>query len=235
MTKGTLYIVPSPIAEETQFEVIPKSVVEVLRSSSDFIVEDVRTARRFLSSLRIFDSIERLNFSVLDKDTNKIELIDLFAAIECGRNICLLSESGCPGIADPGALAVQYAHEHSIAVVPMVGPSSIILSLMASGMNGQNFAFHGYLPFESKQLKEKIAQLELESRKKQQTQIFIETPYRNKSLLNSLIKYLQNGTRLCVCEDLTGKSQSITNRTIGEWKNSNIALLKIPTIYLILA
>jgi 16S rRNA (cytidine1402-2'-O)-methyltransferase len=190
---GKLYMVPVPIAEET-LQVIPSQVTDVLKTLDHFIVEDIRTARRFLSSLKIYPSIETLHFQILNKDTKETELADLLKPLTQGINVGVLSESGCPGIADPGALAAKYAHRHSITVVPLVGPSSILLALMASGLNGQQFAFHGYLPVEAKEAIQKIKELERESKQKKQTQIVIETPYRNNSVFDHLLKNLQSET-----------------------------------------
>jgi 16S rRNA (cytidine1402-2'-O)-methyltransferase len=175
------------IADGTQEAVIPTSVKKELMNIHHFLAEDVRTARRYLSSLKIYDSIEPLQFSVLNKDTKETELSELFIPIQEGKNVGVLSESGCPGVADPGALAARFAHRNGITVVPLVGPSSILLSLMASGLNGQQFAFHGYLPIEGKESVDTIKKLEKESRSNNQTQIFIETPYRNNQLATNLL------------------------------------------------
>src|SRR5690242_15777614 len=161
---GKLFLIPTVIAEDTQELVIPASVRNELVNIQYFLAEDVRTARRFLSSLKIYDSIEPLQFSVLNKDTRANELASLFTPVMEGKNLGVLSESGCPGVADPGALAVRFAHRNGITVVPLVGPSSILLSLMASGLNGQQFAFHGYLPIDTKDAGDAIKNLEKESR-----------------------------------------------------------------------
>ena len=189
--KGELFLLPTILAEETHQEVIPLSVKDAIKSLQFFLCEDVRTARRFISSLKVHDSIESLHFEILNKDSDPKDLPDLFAPIHEGHSLGVLSESGCPGIADPGAMAVAYAHQNDIIVVPLVGPSSILLALMASGLNGQQFAFHGYLPIDSKDVADRIRNLELESREKNQTQIFIETPYRNNALMAHLLKALR--------------------------------------------
>ena len=149
-----------------------------------------------------------------------------------GVNIGLLSESGCPGIADPGALAVAYAHEHQIKVVPFVGPSSIILALMASGLNGQRFAFHGYLPIEGREVAHVIKNLERESKEKNQTQIFIETPYRNNALMSHLLKNLHNDTRLCVAANITAPNEEIGCMSVRQWKHENKSFEKVPAVFL---
>lgn len=231
---GKLYLIPVPIADDT-LPVIPSQVTEVLKSLDHFIVEDVRTARRFLSSLKIYSSIEALHFEVINKDTKASELAALLKPLNDNINVGVLSESGCPGIADPGALAAKYAHQHNITVVPLVGPSSLLLALMASGLNGQQFAFHGYLPVEGKEAAIKIKELERESKVKNQTQIFIETPYRNTSLFDHLIKNLLPETLLTVAIDLTGKNESIQTKKVVQWKNHKEAWPKTPAVFLFLA
>jgi 16S rRNA (cytidine1402-2'-O)-methyltransferase len=171
---GKLYLIPNIIAEGTQQSVIPNQVIAVLRSLRFFLAEDVRTVRRYFSSLKIFDSIEDLHFQVLDKETVLSDLSALMKPLIEGYDVGIVSESGCPGVADPGAMAVRFAHQNKIRVVPLVGPSSILLALMGSGLNGQQFAFHGYLPIEAKEASVKIKELEKESSIKNQTQIFIE-------------------------------------------------------------
>lgn len=235
MATGKLFLIPTIIAEGTQQHVIPASVLESLKSIQHFLAEDVRTARRYLSSLKIYESIEPLDFNVLNKDTKEQDLKNLFAPLRAGQNLGILSESGCPGIADPGALAAKYAHANGISVVPLTGPSSILLSLMASGLNGQKFAFHGYLPIDSKDSVEAIRVLEKESRSKNQTQIFIETPYRNNQLVSNLLQALHEDTLLCMAIDVTGKAESITTKPVKRWKKDVPELPKAPAVFLFLA
>jgi len=235
MTKGKLFLIPTVIAEDTQQTVIPASVIEALKLINHFLAEDVRTARRYLSSLKIYESIEPLDFKILDKDTKEQELKELFTPILEGKHLGILSESGCPGIADPGALAAKYAHQQGIQVVPLTGPSSILLSLMASGLNGQKFAFQGYLPVDSKESIESIKTFEKESKAKGQTQIFIETPYRNNQLTKSLLKALHEDTLLCIAIDITGKDESIKTKSVKEWKKQQPELPKSPAVFLFLA
>lgn len=232
---GKLYLVPTVIAEGTHEAVIPSSVKSELIGIRHFLAEDVRTARRYLSSLKIYSSIESLDFKVLNKDTEANGLAEMFLPVMEGMNLGVLSESGCPGVADPGALAVQYAHRNRIKVVPLVGPSSILLSLMASGLNGQQFAFHGYLPIEAKEAIRVIKEVEKESRTKNQTQIFIETPYRNNQLANNLIKGLNPETLLCIAIDVTGPQESIIMQPVKEWKQKVSELPKLPVVFLFLA
>lgn len=235
MATGKLFLIPTIIAEGTQQHVIPASVLESLKSIQHFLAEDVRTARRYLSSLKIYESIEPLDFNVLNKDTKEQDLKNLFAPLRAGQNLGILSESGCPGIADPGALAAKYAHANGISVVPLTGPSSILLSLMASGLNGQKFAFHGYLPIDSKDSVEAIRVLEKESRSKNQTQIFIETPYRNNQLVSNLLQALHEDTLLCMAIDVTGKAESVTTKPVKRWKKDVPELPKAPAVFLFLA
>lgn len=233
--KGKLFLLPTIIADETQHEVIPNSVKEVIRSLSYFLCENVRTARRFVSALKVHTNIETLQFELLDKDTVAESLPSLMAPVNAGQNIGMLSESGCPGIADPGALAVAYAHKHDIQVVPLVGPSSILLALMASGLNGQRFAFHGYVPVEAREAAAFIKDLEKESKEKNQTQIFIETPYRNNSVMSHFIKSLRADTRLCVAVNLTSPTEKIICKTMDQWKKRPVSFEKVPAIFLFLA
>lgn len=235
MSKGKIYLIPTTISEDTQATVIPEQVRSVLPELRYFLVENVRTARRFLSSLKIFPSIEPLSFEVLDKSTSKAALKELLEPVFAGESIGILSESGCPGVADPGALAIEYAHENGIRVIPLVGPSSILLGLMASGLNGQRFAFHGYLPIDQKELSRTIRELERESKVRNQTQIFIETPYRNNNMFRVLVDVLAPTTLLTVGQDITGKDESIKTMRVGVWRQNPQALEKVPAVFLFLA
>jgi 16S rRNA (cytidine1402-2'-O)-methyltransferase len=235
MEKGKLYLIPTVIADGTQFEVIAPQVLQVLPELRYFLVENVRSARRYLSSLKIFPAIDQLHFEVLDKDTRPESLAEFFAPLLQGNDLGVLSESGCPGVADPGAMAVGWAHRHGIEVVPLVGPSSILLALMASGLNGQQFAFHGYLPVDTKLLGRQLKELERESAKKMQTQILIETPYRNNKLFGQCIKVLQDDTMLTVALEVTGPNQFIRTRTVREWREKTAEFPKAPAVFLFLA
>lgn len=235
MNKGKLYLIPTVISEGTQLEVISPQVLQVLPGLRVFLAENVRTARRYLSSLKLFPSIDQLQFDVLDKDTTEDSLASLLDPLLKGSSVGVLSESGCPGIADPGALAAAWAHRHEVEVVPLVGPSSILLALMASGLNGQQFAFHGYLPVDNQLLSKEIRGLERESEKRKQTQILIETPYRNNKLLGQLVKTLRKETLLTVAIDITGKDQFIRTRPVGEWRQNTPQLPKAPAVFLFLS
>lgn len=233
--KGKLYLIPTVIADHTQNKVISPYVKEVLKPIRFFLVEDIRTARRFLSSLSIYDSIEQLYFNVLDKNTTEADIPQLMSPIQKGKPIGLISESGCPGIADPGSLAVLYAHRHNIAIEALVGPSSILLALMSSGLNGQRFSFNGYLPVEGSEAAHAIKKFEQESKTRKQTQIFIETPYRNNALLSHLLKTLYDDTLLCVAVNITGENESIKTKTVREWRLAIPSLPKEPAMFLFLA
>lgn len=235
MAKGKLYLIPTVIAADTQQAVIPDQVRQILPDITHFLAEDIRTARRYLSSLKIYESIEPLQFAVLNKDTKPQALAELFAPIMSGHSIGVLSESGCPGVADPGALAVAYAHQHDIRVIPLTGPSSILLALMASGLNGQQFAFHGYLPIDGSDIIKAIRELEKESQKKHQTQIIIETPYRNQSVFNQLIKTLTPETQLCIAVDITSAHEQIQTKRVSQWRKTPMELPKAPAVFLFLA
>lgn len=228
-------MVPTVIAEDTAGLVIPQQIVLALKSIRFFLTENVRTARRYLSGLKIYESIEALTFQVLDKETKEIELSTLMAPLLDGQDMAVISESGCPGVADPGALAVRFAHQQGITVVPLVGPSSILLALMASGLNGQSFAFHGYLPIDAKEAAKRINELEKESIHKHQTQLFIETPYRNNQVLDYLLNTLKHTTQLSIALDLTGPKEFVQTKSVKEWKLNKPILLKEPAIFSFLA
>jgi 16S rRNA (cytidine1402-2'-O)-methyltransferase len=235
MNKGKLYLIPNVIADDTSSLVVPRQVIDVLPFIQHFLAEDLRTARRYLSSLNLFPSIEALHFEVLNKETEKQELPALMKPILAGLNVGVISESGCPGVADPGALAVQYAHENDIQVVPLVGPSSILLALMASGLNGQQFTFHGYLPIDTREAAQRIKELERVSKAKNQTQIFIETPYRNNTVFDHFMKNLHSETKLTVALDLTGQHEFVRTLKVEQWKKQKQSWPKSPAVFLFLA
>ena len=233
-SKSNLYLIPTFIAKDTVLEVIPNQVKTAVSALDYFFVEDVRTARRYISSLKLGKKIEDLVFEKLNKNTSPEELEEMFRKpLEEGKSIGIISESGCPGIADPGAKAVEYAHRKKMRVVPLVGPSSLFLALMGSGFNGQSFAFVGYLPIDRKERKEAMQRIEKTSATFNQTQIFIETPYRNDKVLFDLIANLSPNTRLCVAKDVTGEGEIIISKPISEWKKKKIELGKCPSIFLI--
>ncbi|MBX2899427.1 MAG: SAM-dependent methyltransferase [Cyclobacteriaceae bacterium] len=231
---GILYLIPTVISEGNQ-QVIPPQVTGCLAEIHHFLAEDIRTARRYLSSLKIYPSIEALHFEVLNKETTEKELAAKLNPLLQGLKVGVLSESGCPGVADPGALAVAFAHAHNLKVVPLVGPSAILLALMASGLNGQQFAFNGYLPIDAPAAAKKIKELERESFQKNQTQIFIETPYRNNAIFTHLVTNLNANTRLTIALDLTGPQEVIATKTVAEWKTHIPVWPKAPAVFLFLS
>ena len=230
---GKLYLIPTPLAENTLDKIVTHELVEVVKTLDYYLVENLRTARRFVSSLKLGKIIEELHFDVLDKNTKPAMIKSLCAPLLSGKNIGVMSEAGCPGIADPGNLAVAFAHQHKIQVTPLVGPSSIFMALMASGFNGQSFTFHGYLPIDKQRRIQAIKSLEKESASKNQTQIFMETPFRNDHLLADILNACKSHTQLCIAKDINGTSEMISTQTIKDWKKSKPALHKIPTVFLI--
>lgn len=237
--KGKLYLIPTVISAETIGDVISPKVIEVVKQLDYYLVENIRTARRFLSELNntlgqtvLPKPMEEIAFVQLSKDTPPREVQEQLAPLLTGRNAGIVSEAGCPGVADPGAVAVNYAHRLGIRVIPLVGPSSILLALMASGFNGQSFTFHGYLPIESKARASALKMLEKEAQKLNQTQIFMETPYRNQKLLQDILQNCNGNTLLCVAKNITGADEFIATKSIKEWKSEKIDLHKIPVIFL---
>jgi 16S rRNA (cytidine1402-2'-O)-methyltransferase len=230
--KGTLYLIPTPLAENALDNTVVPASKKLIQQLDYFLVEDIRTARRFISSLKLGIIIEELKFEILNKKTSDQQVERILARLKTGKSIGLMSEAGCPGIADPGAKAVAKAHDWGCKVYPLTGPSSLFLALMASGFNGQQFSFHGYLPIKSPELARKIKELEDESAKKQQTQIFIEAPYRNQKLLQQLLGTLSPNTRLCVAKDLTGTDEQVISKYVKNWKADEIKMHKIPSIFL---
>lgn len=235
MSQGKIFLIPNVISDDTQEAVIPEQVKNAILETDIFFVEDLRTARRYVSSLKLGLTIEELDFRILDKKTSFEECFELAQLALEGKNLGIISESGCPGVADPGARLVHMAQQLGIVCKPLVGPSSILLALMASGFNGQSFAFHGYLPIDRKERQQKIRELEKESREKDQTQIFMDTPYRNEPLLFDILKVARQDTFLCVARDITGKQELIKTKSIAKWNPREIDLKKIPTIFLLYA
>jgi len=235
MTAGILYLIPSTLGDTPAGLVLPQHVITVARKLKHFVVEQPKTARHFLSALKPEHPIQSLHFASLNEHTDPKELVGLLAPLLAGEDVGIISEAGCPGIADPGADLVLLAHSYGIRVVPLVGPSSILLALMASGLNGQCFAFHGYLPIEEVARNKTIATLEAESAKRRQTQMFIETPYRNDKLFSALLAHCRPRTLLCVATDITLPFEMILTRSIEQWKSQPAPPLnKRPSIFLML-
>lgn len=230
-----LYLIPSPLADDAGADHLPQELKEVLRHCHHFLVENVRSARRYISSLALGLRIDDLSFEVLDKDSNYAAVKKYMMELKAKGcpSLGVISEAGCPGIADPGALAVQAAHTLGIPVKPLVGPSSIFLALMGSGFSGQRFRFHGYLPIDAAALKKRLLQLSAEAMQDQETQIFMETPYRNRAILEQLIQLLPTQQGLCIACQLSSPEEFIATKSLGEWKKSLPDLHKKPCIFLL--
>lgn len=231
--KGKLYLIPTTLGDTEPLEVMPISVKKVIEHLDHFIVENEKSARRFIKRITPQKTQPSLELLLLDKYSNDIEIQNYLDVCDSGTSIGLLSEAGVPAVADPGASIVKLAHERGVQVVPLVGPSSILMAMMGSGMNGQNFAFNGYLPIDKSDRKRAIKELEKISRDKNQSQIFIETPYRNEKMLDDLRAILSPDTRVCVACDITLPSEYIKTFTIKEWKNKKTDLHKRPAIFIL--
>jgi 16S rRNA (cytidine1402-2'-O)-methyltransferase len=231
--KGVLYLIPTVLAPATSGQVLSPQIKDVISHLNHFFVENVRTARRFISELQTGKSIESLQFYTLDKDTPSSEVAQYLNILLSGEDAGVISEAGCPGIADPGAVAVQLAHKKEIQVVPLVGPSSILLALMASGFSGQSFVFHGYLPIDKTERTKAIRQLEKDSVQKNQTQICMETPFRNNQLLDDFLNVCHSETLLCIATQITAPDEMIRTLSIKIWAKSKPDLHKKPTIFLL--
>ena len=228
-----LYLIPSLLSEGDWQNVLPAQIHPILTNTKHFIVENIRTARRFMKQVNREINIDECTFFELNKRTKHSELPGFLKPLTQGFDVGIISEAGCPGVADPGADVVRIAHQKGIQVVPIVGPSSILLALMASGLNGQNFAFNGYLPVKPNERVREIVSLEKRIRSGRQTQIFIETPYRNNQLIGDLLKTCSPTTLLCIAANITGEDEFIVTKTIQDWKKDVPDLHKQPVIFLI--
>ena len=233
MNKGKLYLIPTILSDDSQEAVLPSTITNHIKDINVFIVENLRTARRHIKKIHREKDIDNTTFYSFGKhDTLSLEE-DFLPHILNGENVGILSEAGLPCVADPGSKIVEYAHDFQIEVIPLVGPSSILLALMASGMSGQNFAFTGYLPIDKKDRNRAIKNLESLVNKTGQTQIFMETPYRNNQLLDTLKAQCSNKTKLCIAANITSTNEFIQTKTIEEWKQTKVDIHKQPTIFLI--
>jgi len=235
MNKGKLYLIPSPLGDNDPSEVIPGPVLSLLRTIDCFVVEEVRTARRYLSRAGLKGHIEGLEFHELNEHTPLSEVTPLARLFDNGRNVGLISEAGLPAVADPGALLVALCHREGIEVVPLVGPSSLMLALMASGLNGQSFAFVGYIPAKTEERRAAIKRLEKRSAAEHQTQILIETPYRNDALFADLLSTCSGKTRITVAANITQPDAYIRTDSAARWKERPVTIGKRPCVFLILA
>ncbi len=234
-SKGKLYLIPSPLGDNVPEEVIPMPVLKSLEGFRTFVVEEIRTARRYLSRAGLKGRIAELEFFELNEHTGQETIEGYLKLFENGNDVALISEAGLPAVADPGAQLVALAHRHGIEVIPAVGPSSLMLALMASGMNGQSFAFCGYIPAKSDERKSRLKTLEKLSGQLKQTQIIIETPYRNDSLLNDILSVCSASTRVCVAANITMPDAYIKTKKVSEWKKEGLVIGKRPCVFLILA
>lgn len=244
--RGRLFLIPAPLGGNDPREVIPAPVLTLLRNITTFVVEETRTARRYLSAAGLKGSIGELEFHELNEHTLPSEVDALLQLFESrgekrtdgrpvGNDVGLICEAGLPAVADPGSQLVARCHAHGIEVIPLAGPSSLMLALMASGLNGQSFAFCGYLPVKTEERRKIIREIERRSAQLNQTQLFIETPYRNDALMSDLVSTLSPGTLLCFAADLTLPTQTIRTRTAGEWRSASFDIGKRPCVFLLLA
>ena len=230
--KGILYLIPTPLSEHTAHLYITEYLSGIIRGLDYYLVENIRTARRFLAGLHLGLDIETISFEQVDKHATPEQIAHFAQPLLEGRSAGVLSEAGCPGIADPGALIVKFAHEQDIRVEPIIGPSSILMALMGSGFNGQSFTFHGYLPIDKTERKKAIRTLE-KMAFSGQAQIFMETPYRNNQLLEDILRHCGPETKLCIASDITGTKQLIKTQAVRQWKSSVPDLHKTPTMFLL--
>lgn len=236
MSHGTLYLIPVPLGDDVITKALPPDVVGIAQKLDTFVVENEKTARRFLGAIKTLKPVRELTLLTLNEHTTDKELPALLSPLLEGRDVGLMSEAGCPGVADPGAQLAALAHRRGIRVAPLVGPSSILLALMASGLDGQRFTFLGYIPSEKAARVQKLREIEQASRKNRETQIFIETPYRNQHLLEDILATCHPETRLCVACNVSLETEKILSKRVADWKKSPLPdLHKQPTVFLLLA
>lgn len=234
MNPGRLYLIPTPLGEGKLDEVLPREVQATVARLTHFVVEAPKSARAFLKRVGMPQPLASLSLFTLDEHTPQDALADLLAPLRAGIDVGLVSEAGCPAVADPGAQLVHLAHREGIPVVPLVGPSALLLALMASGLNGQRFRFHGYLPVAREARRKCLRELEADSRRRDETQIFIETPYRNRALLQAIVESCAPGTELCVALALTTANERILTRPIAAWRAAD-PLPEWPAVFLLYA
>jgi 16S rRNA (cytidine1402-2'-O)-methyltransferase len=230
---GKVFLIPNTLGDSDPSDVLPQKVFDILRELDHFIVENIRNARRFIIKCGYTKSIDNIRFFELNKHTRPGDIAGYLDVCIKEINIGVISEAGVPGVADPGADIVSIAHEKSLEVIPLVGPSSILMSIMASGLNGQNFVFHGYLPIKGHDRSRRLKEIGNSVIKSNQTQIFIETPYRNNQLIEDIIKSCPNDLKLCIAADISLSTEFIKTKSIADWKKKKPDLHKRPSIYLI--
>lgn len=233
---GTLYLVPVTLGDDNITSVLPPDVVSIVQKLDIFIVESEKSARHFLSTIKTLKPVRELSLNLLNEHTDDKDVSALLKPLLAGQDVGLMSDAGCPGVADPGAKLVAIAHQKNIRIIPFVGPSSILLSLMASGLNGQQFAFLGYLPIDKQARNLRLREIEKRSLTHKETQIFIETPYRNQHMLEAILSTCHSNTKLCIACDISLTAEMIATKTIASWKQSPMPdLHKRPTVFLLLA
>jgi 16S rRNA (cytidine1402-2'-O)-methyltransferase len=236
MSKGTLYLIPTTLGKTPENNALPEYTLNILRKLEVLVVENIQASIKFLQWVGGTIPDYKIDFYPLHKNTPDLEIYSFLKPLKAGRDVGLMSEAGAPAVADPGSKLVKMAHQNGIKVVPLIGPSSILLALMASGFNGQSFAFHGYLPIDAKKRKQAIIQLEGESRRHDRTQIFMEAPYRNNQMINSILESCTPATRLCIATDITLPTEDIRCMEIGDWKSEqNEDRNKRPSIFILYA
>ena len=235
MTIGTLYLIPVTLGDDNINQVLPPEVVKIAQNIENFVVESEKSARHFLSTIKTAKPVRELTLNLLNEHTDDKTIPDLLKPLLAGQDVGLMSDAGCPGVADPGSKLVALAHQKGLRVLPLVGPSSILLSLMASGLNGQQFAFLGYLPVDKVQRALKLKEIEKRAQTHHETQIFIETPYRNMHMLEAILSTCSAKTRLCIASQVSLPDEMIATKTISQWKQSVLPdLHKKPTVFLLL-
>ena len=235
MDKGRLFLIPSPLGDNDPAEVIPAPVLKSLEGFRTFVVEEIRTARRYLSRAGLKGRISELEFHELNEHTDQATIEGYLQLFDNGNDVALISEAGLPAVADPGAQLVALAHRHGIEVVPAVGPSSLMMALMASGLNGQSFAFCGYIPAKTEDRRSRLRTLEKVSGQLRQTQIMIETPYRNDSLFADILSVCGASTKVCIAANITMPDAYIKTKKVSEWKKEALTIGKRPCVFMILA
>lgn len=232
-TQGKLYLIPTTLGESNPLDVLPITVKRIIENTNTFIVENEKATRRFIKSIAPEKSQPSLNLFILNKHTEPQDVPSFLDPCLAGEDVGLISEAGCPAVADPGADVVRIAHEKNIQVVPLVGPSSILMAIMSSGMTGQSFAFNGYLPIDKIERKKELLRLERLSQEQNQSQLFIETPYRNNAMLEDICSTLHEQTLVCVACDITLSSEFIKTKTVKDWKKNSADLHKRPALFII--
>ena len=233
MSKGSLFLIPTYLSDSNEADFLAPMVLDVVKNTQHYLVENVRTARRFISSLKLGLDISSLQFEVLDKNSSPAQVSRRMEWISQGHDVGVISEAGLPGLADPGSLAVAHAHQNNMRVIPLPGPSSIQTAVIGSGFSGQQFTFHGYLPIQKNDRIKAIKKLEQDLRSTNYTQVFMETPFRNNQLMDDLQIHLSNNTLLSVSSDIFGQAELIKTLPISQWKKEKVDLHKIPTVYCI--